>query len=104
MEQITENLFKELMAAMDESINDSGQIASSAISLAVERSHDLKINPLITIIMLKYLADLNINLMFEETVKKLDSMPRKFHEEQLKVVTKLIKGVCEGKTHKVTIG
>ena len=104
MEQVTRDMIKNLMKIMDESMNDSGQIASSAISMAVDRSHDLKINPLITIIMLKYLVELNINLLFEEIVEKLDFIPRESHEKQLKKLEELIGEICRDKTHKVTIG
>ena len=104
MEQITENLFKELMVAMDESMNDSGQIASSAISMAVNRSRDLKMHPIMTLIMVKGLAEVNIELMFEQTVKNMAFIPREFHEKQLKNLEELIGEICRDKTHKVTIG
>ncbi len=104
MEQVTENLIKDLMGTIDEHINDSGQIASSAITMAVDRSRDLKMNPIMTLIMVKGLAEVNISLLFEDTVKKLDFIPRKHHEEQLKNLEELIGEICRNKTHKVTIG
>lgn len=103
MDEGIEKLTKTLMGVMDEHINDSGVIASSAISMAIERSRDLEMHPIMTLIMLKGLAEVNIELLFEQTVKNIDFIPREFHEEQLKTLEKLIAKICRDKTHKVTI-
>ncbi len=104
MEQMINDLIGSLKGVMDESINDGGQIASSAIAMAVERSHDLRMNPLITVIMLKYLAEINVKLLFEQSVKDMKFIPREMHEKQLRNLERLIKGICEGRTKQVTIG
>jgi len=104
LEQIIKDLIGSLKGAMNESINDGGQIASSAIAMAVERSHDLRMNPLITVIMLKYLAEVNVQLLFEQSVEDLDFIPREMHEKQLENLEKMIKAICQDKTHRVTIG
>lgn len=104
MESIIRDMISSLKGVMNESINDGGQIASSAIAMAVERSHDLKMNPLITVIMLKYLAEVNVQLLFEQSVEDMKFLPREMHEEQLKSLEKMIKAICQDKTHRVTIG
>ncbi len=93
MEQGIEKLIKTLLGTMDEHINDSGQIASSAIAMAVERSRDLKMHPIMTLIMVKGLAEVNIELLFSEIVEDMDFIPREHHEAQLKNLEKMIKGI-----------
>lgn len=104
MEQRIGELIKDLLGAMDEHINDSGQIASSAISMSVNRSRDLKMNPIMTLLMVKGLAEVNIELLFSEIVEDMDFIPREYHEKQLENLEILIKGICKDKTHKITIG
>lgn len=103
MEQIMEKMVEVMLKDMDEKLNDSGRIASSAIALAVNRAHDLKINPIMTMVMLKYLVELNIELLLEETIKDKSHFSREFHERQLKTLKEMIEKACKNKTHTMTL-
>jgi len=44
-------------------LKDSTAIANSALTLAIERATDLEMNPIVTLIMLKMLADKNAKMI-----------------------------------------
>jgi len=108
---ILEGQLGEFMANMaHECMRDANAIASSAISLAADRSSDLGMRPVVTFFVLKYLLQLNIDLQSEDLWEALHAdhkdVPKSVH---LKAMARMEKEVIDlvkanATTHKVQVG
>jgi len=61
---------KSMIKEIAKDMGHSGNIASSAITLAVDRSLDIKVPPLITLMMLKKLCEVNIRTQLNTDIPK----------------------------------
>ena len=100
------NILDEVSKLVRESMMDAGVIASSAIRLTANRSHELGMNPIITLMLLRELCTANIESKFEELLvdPKLQLMgklmgrdSKKEMEEVMKLMEELVKRMTKQK-------
>ena len=94
--------------AAEEVMRDSTNLASSAVSWAAERACDLEMNPMVTLMALKYLVQINIDLQSEEIWENLSkqhpTVKKEVHDATIENMEKQIKAVLmTAKTRKITI-
>ena len=88
---------------LSESLRDAGVIASSAITLAVERSHDLSMNPVVALVVLRMLCEKNIVKLNEE-MAKTSGIPLEIHKFATEEITEIAEKFLSNKVREVTIG
>ena len=96
---------EELAKTMTEQINDSATIATSALSLAANRSIELDMNPITTMFVLKYLVQANIDAMELQTFEEMPSgkYTRAEHLVHMNDLEQMVVRFVQKKTKKVVI-
>lgn len=79
----------EILRLLAKQLGHCGEIANSALTLAIDRSQDIECNPIITLMILKQLATMNLGDM-HDTARVQMKIPRSHYGIQMQMMEKMI--------------